>query len=91
MAGPTIGSPEPALEPLEGAVLPPPGRWRAARRWLRLGWLVPITLGAQLLIRLPLPVLDDWLPLKNVLVAGAAVILGGKCLLDTFFYDRYWP
>ena len=41
--------------------------------------------------RVPAPIFDDWLPLKNVIV-GVGTVLGiGKALFDTFFYDHYWP
>ena len=64
----------------------------AWRRWslalLRIGL---IAVGASLLTRVPLPVLDDWLPVKNVIIAAVAVGLIGKTLFDTLFYDHFWP
>ena len=42
-------------------------------------------------MRLPLPIVEDWLAIKDVIVAVAAVILSGKCLFDTFFYDHFHP
>ena len=38
-----------------------------------------------------LPIIGDYLPLKNVIVCLAAVILIGKTVLDTLFYDHYRP
>ena len=62
--------------------------WPAAllRLFVRLS---AITLAAAIATRLPLPILDEWLPAKNVVVAVLAVLLIGKCLYDTFFYDRF--
>lgn len=64
----------------------------AWRRWglalLRIGL---IAAGASVLMRVPLPVLEDWLPVKNVVIAVAAVGLIGKTLFDTLFYDHFWP
>ena len=65
-----------------------------ARYWpaalLRLAVrLSVITLAAVVATRLPLPVLEDWLPVKNVVVAVMAILLIGKALYDTFFYDRF--
>jgi hypothetical protein len=63
--------------------------------WLRLALLccrlTSIALIAWIGMNVHLPVLDDWLPLKNVLVAVCAIILAGKCLFDTFFYDHFRP
>jgi hypothetical protein len=64
----------------------------AALRWTLLGVRVlGIAAGAAVLGRIPLPLLDEWLPVKNVVIAVAAVALMGKCLYDTLFYDRFWP
>ncbi len=41
--------------------------------------------------RIPLPVVENWLPFRDVLVAVATVIATGKLLFDTLFYDRYLP
>lgn len=65
------------------------GPWQ---RWLHFVLeCVIIGLIAWIAIEMPLPVMDDWLPVKNVLVAGIAVALGGKALYDTLFYDHFWP
>jgi hypothetical protein len=68
-------------------------RWREPL--VRLGRLchrVFLILGyAWLGIVIRLPVITDYLPLKNVLICLAAVILIGKTVLDTLFYDRYRP
>jgi hypothetical protein len=61
-------------------------------RWVLLALrLTQIVLCAWILVLLPLPILADWLPLKNVIVVMSAVVLGGKSLYDTLFFDRYWP
>ena len=63
-----------------------------ALRWLVLGLdLAVIGLVAWILMQLPLPVFEGWLPAKNVAVAVGAVMAGGKSLYDTLFYDRFWP
>ena len=53
--------------------------------------LALIFLGAWIALHLPFPLLDDWLPVKNVVVAITAIVLSGKSLYDTLFFDRYWP
>lgn len=60
--------------------------------WARLV-LRPIGAGAAvwLLFQVPFPILDDWLPLKNIVGAGLGLGLAGKCLYDTLYFDRYWP
>jgi hypothetical protein len=64
----------------------------AWRRWLfAIARICLIALGAAALARVPFPLLDDWLPIKNVVIAIAAVGLIGKTLFDTLFYDHYWP
>lgn len=52
--------------------------------------LALIGTAAWFAAQIPLPLLDNWLPVKNVLIAIAAVTTGGKCLIDTLFYDRFW-
>ncbi len=39
----------------------------------------------------PLPMLDEWLPVRNILVACVSIAAAGKLLVDTLFYDRFWP
>lgn len=56
-----------------------------AQRW------VLIIAGAQIAQALPLPLLEDWLPVKHLAIAVATVILMGKALFDTLFYDRFVP
>lgn len=65
---------------------------RAAwRRWgFALLRISLIAVGASILMRVPLPMVD-WLPVKNVVIAVIAVGLVGKTLFDTLFYDRFWP
>ena len=76
-----VGSTAPEEEtPQRGALL--------ERLLLRL---IAIAIGSQLLLRLPLPIFDDWLPLRDVLVVIGAVILAGRALYDTLFFDRFWP
>jgi hypothetical protein len=42
-------------------------------------------------VEIDLPVVGDYLPLKNVIVCLAAVLFIGKTVLDTLFYDHYQP
>lgn len=61
-------------------------------RWLlALSRIAIIGLSAAILSRLHLPILDDWMPMKQVVIAVTSVILSGKCLFDTLFFDRYQP
>lgn len=55
---------------------------------LRLSAIAVVAWG---LMQIPLPLLDAWLPLRNVFVVLGALIAGGKALFDTFFYERFWP
>jgi hypothetical protein len=67
-------------------------RASGALRWLELSLeLAIVALSAMIAVQLPLPILDDWLTAKNLVIAFAAIGFGGKCLYDTLFYDRYWP
>jgi hypothetical protein len=61
-------------------------------RWARLAFRLLVIAGLTgLLGAVPLPLLDDWLPIRNVLVAVFAVTATGKALFDTLFFDRYRP
>ena len=51
--------------------------------------LSAICLAAGLLILSPEPDSDSVLRYKNALVVLFALIMGGKTLYDTLFYDRY--
>jgi hypothetical protein len=42
-------------------------------------------------VQIELPLLTAYLPLKNVLVCLVAVLLVGKTLFDTLFFDHYRP
>jgi uncharacterized SAM-binding protein YcdF (DUF218 family) len=42
-------------------------------------------------IRIELPLVAEYLPLKNVLIVLAAVIMIGKTIYDTLFYDHFKP
>lgn len=53
--------------------------------------LSAIGMVAWFLLQLPLPLLDAWLPLRDVAVVLGALIMSGKALFDTLFYDRFWP
>jgi hypothetical protein len=65
-------------------------RLTVLERWLlTLSRIVIIFLVASILTRLPLPIVEDWLPIKDVVIAVVSVILAGKCLFDTFFYDHF--
>lgn len=46
-------------------------------------------LVAWLAFQVPFPLLDDWLPLKNVLGVVVAITLAGKTLFDTLFFPRH--
>jgi len=77
------------MEPLPTTLSP---AVRALRRWGLLCVRLLILGGvAWLLLQLPLPALYEWLPLKNVLVAVGSVLVGGKMLYDTLFYDHFQP
>lgn len=61
-------------------------------RWLlALSELAIIGLSATLLSKLSLPVVETWAPAKQVGIAVTSVILAGKCLFDTLFFDRRQP
>jgi hypothetical protein len=64
-------------------------------RGLRLLWALvyPFLVGGGvwLAFQLPFPLLDDWLPVKNVLGAGLGIGCAGVCLYNTLFYDRFRP
>lgn len=66
------------------------------REWVLRGVLAAVQLAligcaAWFAGQIPVPLLDNWLPIKNVVIAIVAVTAGGKCLFDTFFYDRFQP
>jgi hypothetical protein len=42
-------------------------------------------------VEIDLPVIGDYLPLKNVLVCLVAVLFIGMTIYDTLFYDHYQP
>lgn len=61
-------------------------------RWLlALSRIAIIGLSAAILAKLRLPLLDDWMPLKQVVIAVTSILLSGKCLFDTLFFDRRQP
>ena len=66
----------------------PPEKW-----WLRWALLfvrlAQILLAALLLQWLSFPLLEEWMPLKNFVVAVGTVVLIGKTLFDTLFYDHF--
>ncbi len=51
--------------------------------------LAVIMIGAGVLMAVPEPQTDDVLRYKNAVVVLVSVILAGKLLFDTLFYDRY--
>ena len=53
--------------------------------------LALLGLGAWAAGHVPLPLLDDWLPVRNLVTAAATVMATGKLLYDTLFYDRFQP
>ena len=73
---------------LEG--VPPPWTFASALEKL-LRRVAIIAVAAAILLRLPLPIFDDYLALRDVIIVATAVILTGKSVFDTLFYDRYWP
>jgi len=52
--------------------------------------LLITAIWALVLVPFPSPFLT-LVPLKNVLVVFTGVVWTGKMIMDTFFYDRYWP
>ena len=72
------------------------GWWRHWRGPLLRGaefcYRISLIIGyAWVGVRLELPIIADYLPLKNVLVCLAAVLLIGKTIYDTLFYDHFRP
>ena len=63
-------------------------KW-AKRLGLLFVRLAVVCLGAALLMALPESPADDVLRYKNAVVAFVSVILMGKMLFDTFFYERF--
>ena len=62
-----------------------------AMRLGRLALRLSVTAGcAALLIALPDPAPDETLRLKNAIVVLVAIVVAGKQLFDTLFYDRYY-
>lgn len=59
---------------------------RLARLFVRLA---AVCLGAALLMALPDSPADDVMRYKNAVVAFVAVVLMGKILFDTFFFERF--
>jgi len=78
--------------PSVGSDARPGGSAARPSRWRRLlVRLAVIGLIANLILLLPLPLLDDWLPTRNVAAAVFTVVAAGKALFDTLFFDRYRP
>jgi hypothetical protein len=70
--------------------------WRRWRRPLvrlgELGHRLFLIVGyAWVGVEIELPVIGDYLPLKNVLVCLVAVLFIGKTIFDTLFFDHYQP
>jgi len=53
--------------------------------------LAVIALGADLLLRVPIPLEGTSLTLVHVLIAFGAVALIGISIFETLFYDHYHP
>jgi hypothetical protein len=68
-------------------------RWREpARRLGNLSYRLFLIVGyAWVGLRIDLPVIGEYFPLKNVLICLVAIILTGKTLYDTLFYDHFRP
>lgn len=84
------------LPKLEGSVppkakdVPLPPASSFARKLGRLALdLLGVAGWTWLAIVLPLPVINDYLTVKNALIAFVAIVCVGRAILDTFFYDRY--
>lgn len=62
------------------------------RLWnLTRGVTLTLVIGA-LLLYIPLPILPaSVLSYRQALVIFGMVVVIGKLLYDTFFYDHYWP
>jgi hypothetical protein len=81
----------------------PPSAWTFRTRLRRFlsDWAVPIgelalrltaiALGAELLLRAPIPLEGTPLTLLHALVVFAAVALIGISILETLFYDHFRP
>jgi hypothetical protein len=63
-------------------------RW-AKRLGILFVRLMVLGVGAALLISLPDMPSDDVLRYKNAIVTLVSLILSGKMLFDTFFYERF--
>ncbi len=84
----TAPLPTEATEPQPAPDLPMTWTERLLILGLRLS---AIGMVAWFLLQLPLPILEAWLPLRDVAVVLGALIFGGKALFDTLFYDHFWP
>jgi hypothetical protein len=63
-----------------------------AERWILLVLrLTQIGLLTWIALTLPVPALEQGLPLKAPLVVLAAILLTGKAFYDTLFYSRFRP
>ena len=86
-AGPESALPD---APEQDEAPDPESGWQAAlARFLRR--LVTLAGATWVAYRIPLPILEEWLPFRDVLVATVSVLALGKLLFDTLFYDRFWP
>jgi hypothetical protein len=68
--------------------------YRIARadRWARLARrLLMVAAVTWTALRLPLPMLNDYLQLRDVIVTITSILVTGKLLFDTLFFDHYWP
>jgi len=84
--------PRPAKATDRPAITDDPRTWPWSYRWvLFLLQAGIIALCAWIAIQVPTPLVEDWLPVKNVLVGCVAIILTGKSLFDTLFFDRFRP
>ncbi len=78
--------------PLEEEIAPDLRPESPLVRWLLLlQRLLIIGMCAWIALNLPMPFLTEWLPVKNIVVAISAIVASGKALVDTLFFDRYWP
>lgn len=63
------------------------GRWRCLLR----GVMLTLVIGG-ILLYIPLPMLPaSVLGYRQTLVTFGVVVVLGKLLYDTLFYDHYWP
>ncbi len=80
----------PGDEDRSGSALAALPKRRRLNPWLRLLGVWALIAGVSfLLLRIPIPALDEMPAVRNLVVVAGAVVLAGKVLYDTLFYERY--